>query len=652
MSNPQKDIPKKIGKYTIYSVLGQGAMGLVYKAFDPHIERYVALKTIAMSNANQAENQVNIERFQREAKAAGRLNHPNIVSLYEYNNENQIAFIAMEYVEGIELQTLFAKQQRFRLKDTVYIIRQVLSALSYSHAQGVIHRDIKPANIFLDKSNTVKLGDFGIAKVDNSNLTQTGVILGTPSYISPEQILGKKIDGRADLFAVGVILYQFLSGEKPFKGELTTIIHNIINVNPAPPSQIRTKIPPQFDQIVLKALAKNPQERYSSAEEFSQALEHALQQQTQSANNQQQPPPQPTTPVPSQGVAIETNPPQPSIITNKKDPLLITVSPWGSSDFTLLSDAVHAAQAHSQILIHPGLYQEERNIILNKALKLRAFDDTQKTIIECYHPSGIQIASDQVEIYGLHFYGKNTQSRSCLDFVSGRSIIDACSINNYGIAAVSVQSDARILMNNCIVQGIDYAIYFYPKSGGKIENCKLSALRDKAILLKRKANPRLINNAIENNSNTKKTKDKKRAATPLQSSTRSYSLSLLLTDIRHIIAEGFNGMLKTCFISILTIIVLFFFNIQLSSLLFGTIVGTLAGLINSGIKGIIAGSLLGSAISHSEITLTVAYQLYNIIKNYLYVNQMMVEFLSRCCDGLLIGFALWGLNSFIKTIRY
>src|SRR5215510_2206587 len=228
------DAPKKLGKYE---------MGVVYEGFDPTIERVVALKTIRADQLGGEDAAEIMARFRREAQAAGRLNHPRIVSIYEYGEDAGTTFIAMEFVAGRSLKESFEQNARFSVPQIVRIMSQLLEALDYSHRQGVVHRDIKPANIMLLADGTVKVADFGIARIESSNLTQTGMILGTPSYMSPEQFMGQKIDGRSDLFSSGVILYQLLTGERPFTGSPTTIMHKVLQENPLPPSQLNVQAP-------------------------------------------------------------------------------------------------------------------------------------------------------------------------------------------------------------------------------------------------------------------------------------------------------------------------------------------------------------------------------------------------------------------------
>jgi len=269
------DAPKTLGKYEIRRELGKGAMGVVYEGFDPTIERVVALKTIRADQLGGEDAPEIMARFRREAQAAGRLNHPRVVSIYEYGEDAGTTFIAMEFVDGRSLKDSFEQNARFSVPQIVRIMSQLLEALDYSHRQGVVHRDIKPANIMLLADGTVKVADFGIARIESSNLTQTGMILGTPSYMSPEQFMGQKIDGRSDLFSSGVILYQLLTGERPFTGSPTTIMHKVLQENPLPPSQLNVQAPRPFDQVVKRALEKRPADRFQTAPEFAQAIRAA-----------------------------------------------------------------------------------------------------------------------------------------------------------------------------------------------------------------------------------------------------------------------------------------------------------------------------------------------------------------------------------------
>ncbi|HTQ00964.1 MAG TPA: serine/threonine-protein kinase [Casimicrobiaceae bacterium] len=265
----------KLGKYEIRGELGHGAMGVVYEAYDPLIERVVALKTIrpdALAGAHASEI---LARFRREAQAAGKLTHPNIVAIYDFGEDGGVWYIAMELVKGKELKAFFEENRRFATADVVRILTQILAALGYSHKLGVVHRDIKPSNVFILPDGTAKVADFGIAHVESSELTQVGTVLGTPAYMSPEQILGLPVDGRSDLFSVGVILYQFLTGERPFVGNATITMRKVLEEDPLPPSRFNVQIPGAMDAVVKRALAKKADERFQSAESFAEGLVQA-----------------------------------------------------------------------------------------------------------------------------------------------------------------------------------------------------------------------------------------------------------------------------------------------------------------------------------------------------------------------------------------
>ena len=264
-----------IGKYEIRREIGRGAMGVVYEGYDPSIKRIVALKTIRADQLAGGDPAAVIARFRREAQAAGRLNHPNIVSIYDFGEDGGVWYIAMEFVQGRELKECFETNERFKIADIVRIMSEILNALDYSHRQGVIHRDVKPANIFLLSDGSVKVADFGIAHIESSNLTQVGTVMGTPSYMSPEQIMGLPVDGRSDLFSAGVVLYQFLTGERPFAGSATTTMQKVLKEDPLPPSTLNVQLPPAMDAVVRKALAKRADERFQTAHEFADAIRAA-----------------------------------------------------------------------------------------------------------------------------------------------------------------------------------------------------------------------------------------------------------------------------------------------------------------------------------------------------------------------------------------
>jgi eukaryotic-like serine/threonine-protein kinase len=270
---------RKLGKYELRREVGRGGMGVVYEAYDATICRRVALKTLCSDVLSGPEADTFIDRLRREAQAAGRLNHPNIVAVYDFGEELQegaragrIAYITMEFVEGRELQALLATQERLPVAAIVRIMGQLLDALEYSHKNGVVHRDIKPANIMLLQDDTVKVTDFGIARIESSTLTRAGTVMGSPSYMSPEQFLGLSIDARSDLYSAGVVLYELLAGEVPFPGSFSTAMHKVLNDTPTPVSALNVHAPKGTDELLGRALAKKPADRFQSAAEFKQAV--------------------------------------------------------------------------------------------------------------------------------------------------------------------------------------------------------------------------------------------------------------------------------------------------------------------------------------------------------------------------------------------
>ena len=264
-----------LGKYEIKRQLGRGAMGTVYEGWDPIIERRVAIKTVNLPDASDPETEEALARFRREAQAAGRLTHPNIVGVFDYGETGELAYIVMEYVDGPPLKNLLDKQERFTLPDTVRIMEDLLAGLKFSHDRGVVHRDIKPANVMLTKEGQAKIADFGIARIESSSMTQAGTVLGTPAYMSPEQIMGQVVDARSDIYSSGVLLYQLLTGERPFEGGMSAIMHKALNTEPSLPSQISVTSPTPFDAVVRKAMAKRPEDRFASAADFATAVRDA-----------------------------------------------------------------------------------------------------------------------------------------------------------------------------------------------------------------------------------------------------------------------------------------------------------------------------------------------------------------------------------------
>ena len=254
-------------------------MGVVYEGFDPNLGRRVAIKTILQNAAFDADVARDFAmRFTREAKAAARLSHPNIVQVYDFGVEDELSYLVMEFVQGTELSAYFERNEVFDIQDTTRLMTQLLDALELAHNAGIVHRDIKPANVMVDSEGRAKLADFGVARVsDGQDATQVGAMVGTPAYMSPEQVQGHAVDRRTDIFSAGVILYQFLTGQKPFQGGgAYTLARKIIHDEPATPSSLAASVSPEYDRVIARALAKNPDERYQSAREFSEALNRAL----------------------------------------------------------------------------------------------------------------------------------------------------------------------------------------------------------------------------------------------------------------------------------------------------------------------------------------------------------------------------------------
>ena len=269
---------KKLGRYDLINVLGKGAMGLVYEGRDPNLDRRVAIKTIKVENLSEeaaAEYEV---RFRTEARSAARLQHPHIVSVYDSDRDGDIAFLVMEFVDGDDLKHHLDKGRLYTLEQTLGIMGDLLSALDYAHRQSIVHRDIKPANLLIETSGRVKLTDFGVARIqDSGEATRTqGSMVGTLKYMSPEQVQGRPIDARADLFAAGIVLYQLLTGKRPFDGDTDfATIQQIVGHTPAPPSSFNPKLPAAIDAVVAKALAKSRDQRYPNAQDFLAALQAA-----------------------------------------------------------------------------------------------------------------------------------------------------------------------------------------------------------------------------------------------------------------------------------------------------------------------------------------------------------------------------------------
>ena len=268
--------PVSIGRFLIQATLGRGAMGAIYKAHDPDIERPVAIKLIRADLLESSERDAYLARFRREAQAAGRCSHPNIVALYDYALHEGNPYLAMEFIDGITLAQARPADGRFAAADTLFVMLQVLAALHCAHAAGVVHRDIKPANIMLVNGTQVKVADFGIARLNASELTSHDGLVGTPSYMSPEQCRGAAIDHRSDLFSAGVVMYEMLAGHKPFRGDSTAeLLAKIVMQEPPDLHALAPQAGTALCAVITRCLAKAPEQRYASAQDLTQALKAA-----------------------------------------------------------------------------------------------------------------------------------------------------------------------------------------------------------------------------------------------------------------------------------------------------------------------------------------------------------------------------------------
>jgi serine/threonine protein kinase len=277
---PAVDELKSLGRYKIQGVLGKGAMGLVYDGLDPNLDRRVAIKTILTRKLDSEAARMIAVRFEREVRAVARLNHRNIVQVYDFGNEGDLAYIVMEHIQGKELKDYFDANERFDLKKAFGLMIELLDALHFAHEAGIIHRDIKPGNVMVDAAGHAKLTDFGVARVNDpegnqGEATRVGAVVGTPSYMSPEQVQGQKVDRRSDIFSAGIIFYQFLTGQKPFEGTSFALQQKIVMEDPVWPSAL-VQVPPEFDRVVARALAKDVEQRYQTARAFADALKRIL----------------------------------------------------------------------------------------------------------------------------------------------------------------------------------------------------------------------------------------------------------------------------------------------------------------------------------------------------------------------------------------
>lgn len=267
---------KRFGRYEVLGELGRGAMGVVYKARDPQIDRLVALKTVALRGVDKEAEEEFRQRFLNEAQAAGKLHHPGIVAVFDVGEEeeNHDPYIVLEYVAGEALNKMLAREKKLALEKALGLAAEIAEALDYAHGQGVTHRDIKPGNILITQQGRAKIADFGIAKLNLAHFTLPGRVLGTPAYMAPEQLTGERADGRSDLFSLGVILYVMVTGHSPFQGtSATTVMYKVANKEPVAASALNLDVPKELDAVIAQAMAKDPEERYQRGADFAADLQ-------------------------------------------------------------------------------------------------------------------------------------------------------------------------------------------------------------------------------------------------------------------------------------------------------------------------------------------------------------------------------------------
>ncbi len=301
---------KTLGRYKIQGVLGKGAMGLVYDGLDPNLNRRVAIKTILTRKLDAEAARMISVRFEREVRAVARLNHRNIVQVYDFGTEGDLAYIVMEHIQGKELKDYFDANERFDLKTSFRLMTELLDALDFAHEANIIHRDIKPGNVMIDTAGHAKLTDFGVARVTDpegqqGEATRAGAMVGTPSYMSPEQVQGQQVDRRTDIFSAGIIFYQFLTGQKPFEGTQFTLQQKIVMEDPVWPSAL-VQVPPEFDRVIARALAKDVAQRYQRARDFGAALKRILEGKPPEDPNEVLAAPLPAVPPPTAHIAQDS----------------------------------------------------------------------------------------------------------------------------------------------------------------------------------------------------------------------------------------------------------------------------------------------------------------------------------------------------------
>ncbi len=601
MSLEHPNLPAKLGKYEIRSILGRGAMGVVFRAYDPRIDRIVALKAIEKNALDPERKNEALARFMTEARSAGRLMHPNVVGVFEFDEDDDYAFIAMEYIDGIDLKAHIDQHNgRLSLDEARSILNQLLAALEYSHNQGVVHRDIKPANVFMMRDGTVKLGDFGIAKLEteSTSLTRVGVIMGTPNYMSPEHFGETELDGRSDLFSVGVMMYELLTGEKPFSGDIPTILNQIINKHPEQISRLNPTLPIGLDAVVRKAIAKDPKQRFATAAEFSAALEKAFSTDSRlrraasgvgltSLADRSSPgsrTPGNATVTSYQSKSAESTRAGQTGIRNVAK---LVVSARGNADYRTIHEAVRHAQPHDHLLIEPGTYDE--SLLIDKPLVIIGNGPAETTILCSSTSHCLKIASDGVRVRNLTVRGKAAgTARPAINIGQGNALFEDCDISSRSRLCVAVHGrDTAPQFRNCNIhdsQGT--GIHFSINSSGRLFNCSLSGHPKVAVRADKGANPEIVGGSVnEENSSTRKPG---RSYRPTRNEKDAGTFSELFLDAR---TDALQGGIRGGLIGFAAGLIMVVMGFGSSAPMVGVGVGVILGFSKANIPGVILGCL-------------------------------------------------------------
>ena len=475
----------KIGKFEILSMLGQGAMGEVYLARDPALDREVALKTIRLGSAFGAEATA---RFEREARAAGSLNHPNVVTVFEFGEDQGTYFLAMERVEGEDLDALIRSRQ-VPQAELLDLLAQACEGLGYAHERGIVHRDIKPANILVGRSGkrrVAKLMDFGLALVGHSDLTQEGNWMGTVNYMAPEYLDSGKAGPASDLFAMGVILYEILSGgRRPFTGETATaVLTAILRQPPAPlPLDLAQSFHPDLLEVALKALAKQPGERYPHAEAMAEAIRAAC------ALPVGEPPAAPArVSVPTAKVEARPAVPGPVLVVGK----------GGKGQCMSVRVALRQAEPGSRILVLPGVYRE--SLVVDKAVEIVGQGDPGAVVIESAKGPCLSLQAAGIRLGNLQLATLAGEPGPALEALAGPALLEACDLAAQLGAAVSLGgAGVELTLRDCTLRSAGATtIHLGPQAKACLEGCTVEAGTGAGLRAQAGARAELVRCQIQN----------------------------------------------------------------------------------------------------------------------------------------------------------